>query len=355
METVELPPEIRIKFLSKFKPGHDGEGWLRLFPRREPVWGNCRFSFDRHCRDYDWLVVYDEMPSVAGERRPLWQEELACPAANTLLMTTEPSTIKAYGSPYLQQFRWVLSTQEDWAIGHHPGRLFEQPALTWFYSTLSPRGDYDTLIERPALDKSREISTVCSSKTQRHTIHSRRYSFTMALKERIPDLDIFGHGIRFLEEKADALDPYRYHLAIENFVGPHHWTEKIADTLLACCLPFYYGCPNIFDYFPEESLVVIDISDPDVAAEIILKSIRDDLHAKRLPAIMEARRLVLDRYGPIATVCRIVNQHHVNTGARSAASTHVIKSRHLLKRNPWLAARFVLEKLRVRTHHAFVD
>jgi hypothetical protein len=350
MKTEGLPPEIRIKFLSKTKPGHDGDDWWRMFPGRDPVWGNCRFIFDRHCREYDWLVVYDELPSVTGERRTLWREELACPPEHTLLMTVEPSTIKTYGTPYLKQFRWVLTSQEAWAVGNHPGRIFDQPALIWFYSNKSPRGDYDTLVSTPPLDKLLDVSTVCSSKSQGHTLHNRRYEFTVSLKERFPELDIYGHGIRYLEEKADALDKYRYHVAIENFSGRHHWTEKLADAFLGCCLPFYYGCPDVFDYFPEESLVRIDMASVEATADMLRKAIRDNYFKKRLPHILKARQLVLERYGPIATISRIVSERHDPSLAPEQGVS--LASRHLLKRNPLVGARFLLEKLKVRSRHS---
>ena len=346
--------EIRIKFLGKYKPGHDGDGWLRMFPNNEPVWGNCRFIFDRNCREYDWLVVYDDLPSVAGERHPLWEESLACTPAHTLLITTEPSTIKVYGSSYLKQFRWLLTTQAEWATGRHPGRIFEQPGLIWFYADSSPRGDYNSIVRNIPLNKSREISTVCSSKRQGNTLHRRRYEFTQDLKARIPELDIFGHGVRPLADKADALDPYRYHIAIENFEGPHHWTEKLADPFLGACMPLYYGCPNVTDYFPAESFLHINVWEIEEATETIQRAIRDKVYEKNLDAILESRRLVLEQYGPIATICRIVNQKH---GARESHRTtdSKISSRRRIQGGSLAGIRYVLEKFYVRGRQSIGD
>ncbi|MEZ6050382.1 MAG: hypothetical protein R3C02_03185 [Planctomycetaceae bacterium] len=42
---------------------------------------------------------------------------------------------------------------------------------------------------------------------------------------------------------------YRYHVAVENHIAEHHWTEKLADAFLGATLPFYFGCPNASDYF----------------------------------------------------------------------------------------------------------
>jgi hypothetical protein len=346
-----IPSEIRIKFLGKFRPGHDGEGWHHLFPGNVPVWGNCRFIFDRDCRNYDWLVVYDDMPSCAGERHPLWEEELACPSQHTLLITTEPPTIKVYGTAYLNQFRWLLTSQPKWVTGNHPGRIFEQPALIWFYSNRSPRGDYDTLRHHVPLNKTLDVSTMCSSKRQGNTLHRRRYDFTMALKERLPGLDMFGHGVRAIVDKADALDPYRYHIAVENFAGPHHWTEKLSDPFLGACMPLYYGCPNVADYFPEESFLHINIWDVDEAVETIERAVRDRLHEKCLPAILESRRLVLEKYGPIATISRIVNERHqaAHSGQQHAK---VLQSRRRIHANLIKGMRYLTEKLYVRGRYS---
>jgi hypothetical protein len=171
------------------------------------VWGGCEFIFDYGSRDYDWLVVYDDLPQVAGERFTLWQESLACPRSQTLLITSEPSTIKSYGTRFLAQFGHVLTSQEPWMI-RHPGAIFSQPALLWFYGRTDERGSYETMVERPPVTKTWEISTVCSSKQQTHTLHQARYEFTQKLRLQIPELEVFGHGVRPITDKAEALDDY---------------------------------------------------------------------------------------------------------------------------------------------------
>lgn len=344
------PDRLRIKLLGKYRPGRDGEGWLKCFPGRQPRWGNCDFTFDRDCREYDWLVVYDDLPSLAGERHPLWVEELACPAENTLLITVEPSTIKTYGRDYLRQFRWLLTTQENWMIGNHPGRILEQPALMWFYADSSPRGDYDTILTHVPLAKSADLSTVCSSKRQGHTLHRKRYDFTQALKARLPFMEIFGHGVRPVDDKADTLDTYRYHLAIENHWGLHHWTEKLADPFLGACLPIYYGCPNAEAYFPPESFLRIDIDNLDEAVDIIQRAIRDNLWQKNLPAILESRRRVLEQYGPIATMVRLINEHHSPPGPLPGMPVR-LQSRRRLHKQFLPGLKYGLEKTYGRLRH----
>ncbi|RMF46959.1 MAG: glycosyltransferase, partial [Deltaproteobacteria bacterium] len=243
---------IRVKVIGNYQ----NHLWIRQFPGRKPAWGDCEFFFDPALRDYDWLVVYNDFPGDANQ-----QEAHPGCRENSLLVTTEPSTIKVYGSTYTGQFGHVLTSQPEWAL-RHPGRIFSQPALQWFYGLKGESSTcFDDLLEHPPTDKRADISTVCSSKKQRHTLHNRRLAFTKALKQRLPHLEIFGQGVRPIADRAEAIAPFRYHLAIENFIGLHHWTEKLADPFLGLALPFYIGCPNAWDYFPQESFIPLDIND----------------------------------------------------------------------------------------------
>lgn len=217
----------------KFYGSYDARPWLRQFPHGVPSWGNCQFIFDMECQEYDWLDIYNDLPFSHAI------EELNCPARQTLLVTTEPSSIKAYGNDFIAQFGSVLTSQADWALPHRD-RIFSQPALQWYYG----RGGesfrtFDAMLATPPLHKTALLSMVCSTKQQRHTLHHQRYHFTQEIKKRIPAMEIFGFGVRPIADKAEALDPFRYHLVIENYFGPHHWTEKLADAFLGATLPFY--------------------------------------------------------------------------------------------------------------------
>lgn len=347
---------IRIKLLGKFKPGMDGYGWFHCFPggtEGTTLFGNCSFTFDRNDRDYDWLVVWDDLPSVLGERHTLWEEHLACPRRNTLLVTTEPSTIKVYGSQFLEQFGHILTSQEPWATGNHPGLLQEQTSYVWFYANSYPRGAYDTICSHIPLAKSEVISAVCSTKQQRHTLHRKRFEFIHGLKSRIPEMELFGRGIRFVADKADALDPYKYHVAIENFYGPHHWTEKLADPFLGACMPIYYGCPNAEDYFPAESFLRIDINDVDLTVETINRAIKDRLYEKNLPAILESRRRVVEEYAPVANISRLVNLLN-SKDMHEQDGNEWILSRHALRRKSTLnSLSYYFEKIKVSIRHRY--
>ena len=107
---------------------------------------------------------------------------------------------------------------------------------------------------------------------------------------------MFGRGIREVEDKWDAIAPYRYHIALENGVYPHYWTEKLSDAFLAGTFPLYLGCPNAGEYFPAGSFVSLDANDPARAIASIEQAIADQRYEQSIGDIAEARRLVLDRY-----------------------------------------------------------
>ncbi len=339
---------IRVKFLSRIKlpDGNIGTDYLRRFPNREPVWGNCGFIFDRECRDYDWLVVYDDLP------RDFPEEKLACPRKNTLLITGEPSSITYYGKSFLAQFGHVLTSQEPWAV-KHPVVIRRQAGLLWYYGGSDERGSYDHLVSMPPPHKTKAISTVCSTKAMRHTLHSLRLDFTRRLMSDLPELDVFGYGMGHLDNKADAIDSYRYHLVIENHSSPHHWTEKLADAFLGYSLPIYFGCTNLNEYFPEESYVWIDIRNYDSAKSQIRSLIASDAYEKRLPAIIEARRLVMEKYATFPQLAEMIAER--NSNESSTLPAELVRSRRDSRlRDPlgwpfeWLAK--LKQKVRLHGH-----
>jgi hypothetical protein len=331
---------IRVKFYGSYR----AEPWLRQFPHGIPLWGNCQFIFDMDCRDYDWLVIYNDLPSS----HPL--EELCCPAKQTLLVTTEPSSIKAYGNDFTAQFGCVLTSQADWALPHRD-RIFSQPALQWFYGMGQKRWlTYDEMSASPPLQKTEMFSTVCSNKQQRHTLHHQRYRFTQEIKKRVPELEIYGLGVRPIDDKAEALAPYRYHLVVENYFGEHHWTEKLADVFLGAALPFYCGCPNAADYFPAESFIPLPMGDIDASAAIIKAAMRNNEYEKRLPAILAARQLVLEKYNIFNVLSREIEKRHRAPGMAQAEG-RICSIREIRKGAPLIVLRHLYEKCKLKLRH----
>jgi len=258
------------------------------------------FTGDAACRDYDWLVVYDEMPKKDIGSFKGGYEPLACPRERTILLTCEPVSIKSYSRSYVMQFGHLLTNRPPEAENHphyHLGRGYYR----WFIDR-----SYNECLSNVIPPKTKLVSVVCSSKRMRHTQHDARYRLTEALVSAMPEMEWYGHGVRGFDKKYEVLEPYKYHVTIENHIAPHHWSEKLSDAFLAECLPLYAGDPIANEVFPPESFIPIPIDDPAKAVEIVKAAIADGEYEKRRDAILEAKRLVLEKYNFWAQIIELI-------------------------------------------------
>ncbi len=302
---------------------------------------DCEFIQDASCRDYDWLVMYDDFPrrsigSVVKEK-----EELACPAEQTIFVTAEPPTIKIYPELFTRQFGYVLTTHKPCYLPHRNHRI-GQGCLHWIAGY--PR---EEVLSMPDYPKTKLFSTVCSAKQQTHTEHQARYELTKFVSQHIPEMDWYGRGVKPLKFKYEALNDYRYHLAVENYLEDYHWSDKISDPILGLCLTFYAGDPKLGEVLPPESFIPIPLHDHEAALRIMQEAIRNNEYEKRLPAIREARRLIVTKYNMFNQVVDLIHEHraqHGDTPAQFPAG--VLRGRHRLRRNPLYVIAESLELLK---------
>ncbi len=344
---------IVVKFMAKglSRDCADKTRYSRQLPGNSSQWGKCYFIFDAYAHKYDWLVVYHDLPR---EKKSASIEKLQCPREKTILVTGEPSSITVYGSYFLSQFGFIITSQEPWAI-RHPNAIFTQPGLIWYYGAPRERNKkklltYEEIKRIAPITKNKTISTVCSIRQGRLTLHYKRYNFTNKLKAKIPELDIYGHGVKTMNDKAEALDEYKYHIAIENHVYPHHLTEKLPDAFLGYTLPFYHGCPNATDYFPRESFIPINIDDFKKTVEIIQSTLANNEYNDRLPYIIEARNKVLEDYNLFAVLDREISKR--DGTFKTSPPGGIIMDRQTLKwRKPFYGLQREFEKFFTKMKH----
>jgi hypothetical protein len=345
-------PNFIVKFMARgIVQGESVERWTRQLPGDSLQWGNCIFTFDVAATEYDWLAVYHDLSRLPWK---FSEEHLHCPSEKTILVTGEPSSITVFGTDYLRQFGVVVTSQEPWAVSH-PNPIFTQPGLIWFYGFPFAGGEvrsYDGMKAMPPLAKTRPISTVCSDRRGKLTLHYKRFDFTQRLKAALPELDIFGHGVNPMSDKAVAVDPYQYHIAIENHVYPHHLTEKIPDSFLGYAVPFYHGCPNAAEYFPAESFIPIDINDFPKTLSIIRSTINNNEYQDRLPYVIEARRRVLEEHNLFAVLDREISRN--DRKHLTCRNNGVIMNRQTIRiKRPLAGLRSIAEKIIFKTRHKF--
>jgi hypothetical protein len=343
-------PTFKVKFMHRgLRRGHSFGGFLRQFPGSFPQWGNCLFEFDVDCKEYDWLVVYQDLPK---DDTFFTEEKLCCPRERTMLITGEPSSITVFGTDYLRQFGHILTFQEPWAM-KHPHVIYHHPGLIWHYGLPFGEGDmltWDQMAATPPPEKTKLLSTVCSQRTGNVTLHSTRVDFTWRLKDELPEMDIYGHGVNPMNDKAEALDAYRFHIAVENHVYDHHLTEKLPDAFLGYTLPFYHGAPNAADYFPKESFIPIDINDYVRSRDIIKSHLANNEYEDRLPYIIEARRRVMEEQNLFGILNSKISEKDGEITTETMGK--VIRNRSTMRvKNPIAGIRSLAQKAMTKTYH----
>jgi len=173
-------------------------------PRNSHVWGDCHFYFSSMEKDYDWFVAIDNIPNMLK-----WGfEPLQCPKENTILVTTEPSSVARYGRGFASQFHYLITNHNEKTLPH-PNSQRSQTGIYWLYGK-----DFDDIVKDDYLPKSKLLSTICSNKRDGHTMHKKRYDFTKLMEEQISELDRYGRGFNFIEKKYQALDDYKFCVVI---------------------------------------------------------------------------------------------------------------------------------------------
>ena len=251
---------------------------FRQFPGKNPLFDHKINSSQFTITDTDglsrgdWLVCVDQKnlnTNIPKNKRIYFQVE-------TKDFTMPPQN-------FLDYFEYVITPFE---IPSFKGKqiLSATTGLFWWYG-ISMNGHkpsenkfltYDEIKNEDFDDKNEIISTIVSAKNFLPG-HQKRLLFTSKLmEEKDIGLHVYGYGFNEIEDKRDALKPYKYHLAIENALHPHWWTEKIADPILGKCITFYFGADEINNYFSKDTVIPIDINKIDESIEIIKKTIKEN-------------------------------------------------------------------------------
>jgi hypothetical protein len=242
--------------------------------------------------DCRWLVVFNEPP------RGFVTD---VPRARRIALLTEPPEIKHYRRTYLEQFGTVISPMQQ--SGHSGTVIRCQSGLPWFYGAPLTVA---ALAALPPPAKTTAVSVVISRKTQT-PLHRARLRFIEQLQQRLGTrLHVYGSGFRPIADKREAIDPFKYHLALENNAREHFWTEKIADAYLGWSLPLYSGCANMAEYVPADALIRLDLDDIAASLDTVERCLDDDPHDNRLAAITVARQRILYDHNVFALLERVI-------------------------------------------------
>jgi hypothetical protein len=265
---------------------------LRQTPACMGIWDDIQFTLDE-IKVCDYAIVLNA---------PSKDTSVQCFPEHIWAIIQEPP-IKEYTQLHQGNTRYrVIYTSNDNV--HTNRHIQSQPAIPWWIQK-----DYDFLSKCKVPHKTEPLSWITSNLNWLEG-HRKRMAFLELLKKKV-NFHLYGRGFTYIEDKWDGLAPYKYSLAIENFSNAYYWSEKIIDCFLAWTMPIYYGCTQINEFFPPESMVCIDINDPDVTEKIssVLKS---DLWERNIDAIAKARSLVLQKYQLFPFLAEKIRLHEVN-------------------------------------------
>jgi hypothetical protein len=263
------------------------------------VWGDYRFLVNQPTEECDYWVVYEGLTS---------KESIRCVPGGAVLLTAEPPNIKRYSADFLSQFSLVFSAHQSLK-----SRVVQPapPCLPWHVGRHSDGGadsfdkNYDFLSSCMPPEKQRLISVITSDKTFTSE-HRYRLEFVRALERALgADLHVYGRGIKEIDDKWDAIAPYKYHVVVENGSFLNYWTEKLSDAYLAWAFPLYMGCPNVESFFSPRALVKLDWGQTAAAIRKIEAVLGEDPFTESLAFIGRARRQCLDEYNFFPYVARI--------------------------------------------------
>jgi Glycosyltransferase family 10 (fucosyltransferase) C-term len=258
--------------------------YRRVVPEFPFVTGKSRFA-ESNPVDDDWLAM--TLPNAH-------RFTTYVPKDRRILILGEPSPMHTISAEYTNQFGILIS---PYTINGFRGHWFpSHPGLPWLFGFQQESGHlatFNELVQMPVPDKTPELSVVVSSKTF-HDGHRKRLRFLEHLTQKLgPRLHVFGRGIREVDDKAEAILPYAYHLSLENSVELNYWSEKLSDAFLGYSFPLYVGCPNITDWFAPDSFKRLDLECVDEAVAETVRFLDEDNYSDHLASIRKARQSIL--------------------------------------------------------------
>ena len=117
-------------------------------------------------------------------------------------------------------------------------------------------------------EKTKIMSIMVSHKNQADG-HKYRHKLVAAILKTDLPIDIWGGGTKYYNNFGDdrvktgfewpeinkMYDPYKFHIAIENFTTQHYLSEKILNPFICSTVPIYWGCQNIKRYVNDTNVI----------------------------------------------------------------------------------------------------
>ncbi len=307
-----------VGMLSSY-PRLEQSDWLwQQTPEPMGVWGGVQMVSQHPSPDFLLLYNFHHFPVLPPRKLvslSYWRSQRSypqqmanlqarlrgVPPERTIFLWREPplaeeldKTLAIYdrAKPYCN----YISGPDDYAPC--PGYM---PAI-WYHSNA-----FRELADLPAPIKLKNCSWILSG-VNRSANHQHRLNFLRQLRQSDLDCDIYGLNLPdyakakgYLQNKWHGMAHYYYNLAIENYTD-NRWyvSEKLWDALLAWCLPIYFGGSGADQLIPPESFLRLPSLDAKGIDYIKEVTASPEIWQQRLPAIAQARQIILHKLNLLA-------------------------------------------------------
>lgn len=267
---------------------------LRQTPNNLGVWEGVEFTEDK-IEECDYLIILEYPRDIIRTN---------VNPQNIFHICQEPpnemSRYRQYSNKLVNTIFSQKTTSERSLLSHG--------ALPWHVNK-----NYDFLKSLNPSDLIKEdVITWVTSNLKTTLGHKKRMEF-MQKVNNINNLKIYGRGINPIDDKWSVLAGSKYSIAYENYQADYYWTEKISDCFLSYNMPLYVGSDSIYNYFPKESLIVIDPNEKEIA-QYITSVLKSNVWKKNFDAIVYARELILDQYQLFPMITRIIKEQESKKG-----------------------------------------
>ena len=273
----------------------DDEFILRSTPGRSKAWGDFTFTTEPIV-DCDYCIFLNN-----NNRKTI---EICCPPDNIWMFVQEPYQ-KGLTDWVVERHNYFSKVFTHLPIDRSTKYIRSQTCLPWHI-----RKTYDELVHEISPPKKDKVISAIIGSVAFIPGHNKRNEFLQKVKVSNLEMDLFGRGIRPIEDKLEGLENYMFSFAIENNSNPDMWTEKLADCYLSWTMPVYYGCTNLDKYFPPKSFIQIDINSPETAIKELKTKLTHEFWESALDSIREARELVLNKYQLFPFLVEQFEKHH---------------------------------------------
>jgi hypothetical protein len=311
-----------VGMLSSYKNLSQRDWLWKQTPHHFGIWGNIQMLATAEKPDF--LLLYQFNFPQPQAKTPWWQNLVKKQSNSTseipslLKKFSKEKTIYLLREPPLPEV--IERNQANYQVasqycGYISGPDNFAPNPDYMPAIWYVNNSFQELSAGNIPEKQKRCSWITSG-ISRTENHRQRLAFLKLLQENKLDFDLYGrrlpnwaNSLGTVDNKWNAMAPYYYNLAIENYADNELYvSEKLWDAILSWCLPIYYGGSAADKLLPPGSFLRLPSLDEE--GLVYLKEVTKNLDAwyEAKDKIAEARQIILHKLNLLEWLSNFVEQ-----------------------------------------------